>query len=750
MNIEEFLARVNPSRLKQTGDGVYFLSCPCASHGKGQGDRSPSLSAAAGRDGGVVLFCHAGCRTEDVAAAFGLTMADLMNDTSRPQTRVAPKLPRKIAAVYKYTDEAGQLLFEVIRYQPKDFRQRRPDGEGDWSWKLGDTRRVLYHLPELIAGVAAGKPVYVCEGEKDVEALRKAGVIATCNPHGAGKWKPEYGEFLRGADVTIVQDRDEPGRQHVAAVAASLAPLAASVRIVEAAVGKDASDHLTAGRTLDEFIHVDGSVAAVPAGEQASALSRGPSAPSPRLKLVQMSEVVPSTVDWLWHGRLPRGKLAVLAGDPGLGKSYLTLKMAALVSTGGEWPDGSLVAASNVLAISAEDDAADTIRPRLDRLRADVPRISLIDGVLMDGAEYARPFSLKLHVDLLREAIVETDAAIVIVDPLNAFLGGIDSHKAAEVRGLLSPLAHVAALTHAAILAVHHLNKGSSTNALYRASGSLDFVAAARIVHGVAADPEAEGRRLFVPLKCNLAALPEGLGFHIDESGVTFDNQPVTLDAAAAFSTRSLDHEERSEREMAKEFLRDELADGPVAASKLFATAKGYGFSTMTVRRAANDLHICKRKDGYQGPWLWSLPEERGGAEAGKGSRPEDASTFDTFGASRLDREEGTSTFDGAGTPSDDQHPPDPDDDRGPKDGHGQRLTVIADRKDDHQHDLPSLKDAEDDHLHGRTTFGEADYVPRPRDDPDRRDDHLDDNDLGRGSTAPVAAAADDTTWEEL
>ena len=180
-----------------------------------------------------------------------------------------------------------------------------------------------------------------------------------------------------------------------------------------------------------------------------------------------------------------------------------------------------------MLIVSAEDDAADTIRPRLDRLGADVSRITLIDGVLVDETEYARPFSLKMHVGLLHEAIVAKGATIVIVDPLNAFLGTIDSHKAAEVRGVLSPLAHVAAETHAAIVAVHHLNKGTSPNALYRASGSLDFVAAARVVHGVARDPDNEGRRVFVPVKCNIAAMPEGLGFRIGEEGVVFDTLPV-------------------------------------------------------------------------------------------------------------------------------------------------------------------------------------------------------------------------------
>ena len=118
------------------------------------------------------------------------------------------------------------------------------------------------------------------------------------------------------------------------------------------------------------------------------------SSSSPRLRLVPMEDVVPVPVEWLWNARLPRGKLAVVAGDPGLGKSYLTLKMAAIISTGSEWPDGSRATAAEVLIVSAEDDASDTIRPRLDRLGADVSRITMIDGVDSDDAEFPRPFSL--------------------------------------------------------------------------------------------------------------------------------------------------------------------------------------------------------------------------------------------------------------------------------------------------------------------------------------------------------------------
>ncbi|NLG65123.1 MAG: AAA family ATPase [Actinobacteria bacterium] len=420
--------------------------------------------------------------------------------------------------------------------------------------------------------------------------------------------------------------------------AAQVAPLALVERKLHIADKAEAMVGILDGTLEDWLLRCEQAVER----ERARLVVQTPDAPAPdappaedgprRLVLLPMDQVQPAAVEWLWQDRLPRGKLSVIAGDPGLGKSYLTLRIAATISSGGPWPDAGRADAGSVLIVSAEDDYADTIRPRLDRLGADVSRITAIDGVRGDGPELLRPFSLRLDLDLLREAIRESGAVLVVIDPLNAFLGGIDSHKAAEVRAVLSPLAHLAGETRAAVLAVHHLNKGSSSNALYRASGSLDFVAAARIVHGVAADPDIEGRRVFVPVKCNIAALPAGIGFRIGEDGVQFDRLPVTVDAASAFTSRAVDHEERSERELAKEFIRGELADGPVPVRQLFQAAKDNGFTQMTMRRAGQDLGVEKRKEGYQGAWQWSLPEAPDSSKVIKDAKDAHVSDVNTFG----------------------------------------------------------------------------------------------------------------------
>ena len=238
---EKLLERLGDNVVSRNGNRAE-ARCPC------HDDRSPSLSVGLRADGrGVVLTCHAGCSNTDVAAAVGWEMPMLYDDHWQHRDR------RVEVAAYTYTDEHGAPLFEVVRFHPKEFRQRRSSGE----WGISGVRRVLYRLPKVITAVRAGAMVYVAEGEKDVHALERAGVVATCNPMGAGKWRGEYTESLRGASVVIVADADEAGRDHARAVARSLRGAALSVQVVAPAVGKDAHAHLAAGRSISDFAALD-------------------------------------------------------------------------------------------------------------------------------------------------------------------------------------------------------------------------------------------------------------------------------------------------------------------------------------------------------------------------------------------------------------------------------------------------------------------------------------------------------------
>jgi 5S rRNA maturation endonuclease (ribonuclease M5) len=244
----EALIQHASTRLRRTTNGVDVL---CPAHD----DREPSLSLSVRTIGepGALVDCKAGCPIEAVMEAWGLPMAALFDSWWLPgRDRRVPRDSRKLVEVYTYTDENGTPLFEVGRFEPKAFLQRLPHNR-DWKGGIGETRRVLYRLPALIAAVAAEKTVYVVEGETDVHAVEAAGAAATCNPGGAGNWRAEYSTVFAGASVIVVADRDEAGEKHARKVASSLRALAESVRIVEAVEGKDARDHLVAGHRLKEL-----------------------------------------------------------------------------------------------------------------------------------------------------------------------------------------------------------------------------------------------------------------------------------------------------------------------------------------------------------------------------------------------------------------------------------------------------------------------------------------------------------------
>ena len=229
---------------KPTGDGAQ-LAARCPAHE----DARASLSVTQASDGKLLVHCHAGCSPTDICAALGLKLADLFTD--KPKRNGGKS---EIVVSYDYKDEAGKLLFQVCRFAPKDFRQRKPDPTqpSGWTWKTTGCRRVLYRLAETLAAVQRGDTIHLAEGEKDVAALVQAGFAATCNAGGAGKWRSEYTATLKGAAVVIVADKDAPGRKHAADVAGQLQAVAASVKVIElpdldGRTVKDAADFFAAG-----------------------------------------------------------------------------------------------------------------------------------------------------------------------------------------------------------------------------------------------------------------------------------------------------------------------------------------------------------------------------------------------------------------------------------------------------------------------------------------------------------------------
>jgi hypothetical protein len=328
----------------------------------------------------------------------------------------------------------------------------------------------------------------------------------------------------------------------------------------------------------------------------------------------RLKDVEREKLTWLWPGRIPIGKLTLLAGDPGLGKSFVTLDMAARVSRGDGWPDVPLLkqTPAGVLLFNAEDDLADTIAPRLDKMQADDRNIIAIEGVSLLGER--RHFSLESDLPRLAEVLDENpDTKLAVIDPISAYTGKVDSHNNTEVRGLLAPLAELAGRFHLAIVAVTHLSKSGGTKAVYRAMGSLAFAAAARAVWVIAKDQDDPQRRLLLPSKLNLSQDPDGLAYRIKEGCVAWETDPVHMhadDACAAELQASGGKPRGSERREAKEWLIDELAAGRRPSKEIIEYGKECGFSEKTLRRAYAEIGVKPTKESFDGQWLWRLPDE--------------------------------------------------------------------------------------------------------------------------------------------
>lgn len=350
-----------------------------------------------------------------------------------------------------------------------------------------------------------------------------------------------------------------------------------------------------------------------------------------------LADVTPAPIEWLWPNRIALGKVTLIAGDPGLGKSLLTLTLASHVSRGKPWPvDDATCPCADVLLLSAEDDVADTIRPRLDAAGADPRRVRVLEAVFdisANGDRVRRLPNLARDIERLDEVLSRGTYGLVIVDPVSAYLGGVDTHQNAHLRAVLAPLAELATHYKVAIVCVSHLTKGSGTSALYRTTGSIAFVAAARAAYVVTRDKEDETRRLVLPIKNNLAEDQTGLAYRVKaKNGVAYlawEDKPVTISADEALAPPE-PNDERSLRDQARAFLQGALEDGPVPTKDVFSWAAQAGFSSRTVQRAKDDIGVIAEKTGFKGGWQWTLPPKMAkSAEAGHVSQ---MNTFGTLG----------------------------------------------------------------------------------------------------------------------
>lgn len=336
MDIKTFLSHFSSVRKNSNG---WQAKCPAHE------DNKASLSISV-KEGKILLYCHAGCSTEEILEARGLKPKDLFLEPKAKGNKPA------IVATYDYTNETGKLLFQTVRFEPKDFRQRHPDGKGGWFWNLKDVRLVPYRLPQLIKESS----VFIVEGEKDADNLWKIGIPGTCNPMGAGKWREEWSKLFEGKEIFILPDLDEPGQKHAFDVGKKLHGHALRIKIIELPKKdnvKDISDWLNHGGTKSDLLKlVKETKEWKPASSSLQIQSKNILKTTSAHDLMTMEFPEPR---WAVPNLISEGYV-ILAGRPKRGKSWFALGLALAIASGGHALGKIKVEQGDVLYLALEDN----------------------------------------------------------------------------------------------------------------------------------------------------------------------------------------------------------------------------------------------------------------------------------------------------------------------------------------------------------------------------------------------------------
>jgi putative DNA primase/helicase len=441
--IAEILSKFN--NVKQTATG-WQASCPA------HDDNNPSLSISVA-DGKILLHCFAECETVDVLAAAGLDWADLNLDGDRP----------RVVAEYDYPDEVGELLYQVVRYEPKTFKARRPDGNGGWIYDLNGTRRVPYRLDEL----QEADRVVIPEGEKDVDTAREMGFVATTNPHGAGRWRPEYNEYFRGKKVRIIPDTDEVGLKHAQFVASQLLGVAEDVKLVRLPAGKDLTEWRDNGGTRGKLVQI---MKATPLLTPAVVEQwRTSNSSKDGFRLTQLGDLLnepEEKVSWTAEGLLPAGGVSLLVAKPKTGKSTLARGLAMAVARGKKFLRRQTVR-GQVVYLALEEKRAEVGKHFADLGADGNEQIFIHCATAPQDA-----------VEELRELVERRRPALVIIDPILRLARLKDANDYAQVNSAMEPFIAMARELDTHLMLVYHMGKGARADAADQILGSTAFFAA--------------------------------------------------------------------------------------------------------------------------------------------------------------------------------------------------------------------------------------------------------------------------------
>jgi len=595
------------------GESPDWMAC-CPAHA----DKNPSLSISIGNNSKPLFHCHAGCSQERVLAALkqlGAWPDGKQKNLSGRSNKIRAHRERMKPRSYVYRDEDGNAQYRVVR-RGKKFDHEKADGKGGWKKGKGcmkGVRRVPYRLPEFMGK----KFIYIVEGEKDADALWEMGIPATTNSGGAGNWLEEFSEFFKGKYLRIIPDNDPPGESHAARVAENLLPVAKSVKIIRLDVekeGGDLSDWKAAGGTKEELRAI---AKATPKLKQDDLGEQ----PGTKPQVVRASEIKPKQRRWIFEPWLQREAVSPMVGDFGAGKTLILYKVISELSRGFIPMTRSKINPINTL-ILAEDNIRDTIIPRLMAAEADLDRVIIMKPPPIAYQDHDT--GLKIDIEGLRqigEWVEEYKVDLLVLDPLIEFTPErMDNNSANQVRTMISNLHHLSQVHSIAAVPLAHLNKTMQQSAIYRTSGSVQFLAAAQIGIFVGCDPDDRDKKAAVLFRSKNRATDLSLGFEISTKRVTMTSKKAVYDEMVEFADWTGESDLTAERmvevprkatkkDQAKKWLKKLLTENPLRPKKIKMLGKK-DYSWSTICDAADELGVEKQRKGFgEGSKVWwSLP----------------------------------------------------------------------------------------------------------------------------------------------
>ncbi len=570
-----------------------------------------------------------------------------------------PLIPKTLTGTWVYTDEAGNPLYRVKRFdwiengvKKKSIFQERFEN-GKFVVGLNDALKqaggVPLYLPEIVK--RKDEPLYIVEGEKCCDALIKLGLLATTASGGSNNNRLDWLQCVQGREVIILPDQDKPGYGYALAVADSL-HRNNRVKVVflpDLAEKEDIADWIERGGTRDEldrivgetpiwdgqpFVYSTGEPEPKPAKVEKQSSSKREITFVP--KLIDPTKVECKPISWLWENKIPLEMVTVFAGRQGGGKTFWSCYLAAVVTNGWNWPDGTASPSGSALFFYGEDSIDKVFIPRLKAQGADLSKIRILDGLkgLQDGKEAGEKEITLKAVDQIRSAICTTEAEtgqpvrLVVVDPISNYWGGIKENDNTQVREVLRPIQRLAEETGSAFLLITHFGKAIKEEAADKVIGSIAITASARTVWHLYRDeePHRKDYRCFVPSKDNILVDATGVEFLVNKAAggrvevVSTDLEKHANDIEAERFAQML--ERRSGRgrkpeqlEAAKEWLAGFLKDGRKPAGSrddpqegtVYYEAAQRGIKQRTLQAAAKELGVKNIRE--TSVYFWSIEE---------------------------------------------------------------------------------------------------------------------------------------------